>query len=222
MNWRRYCIWLAAVWVAFAPIQAAANIGLPMIAVFLPPLWVALIPIILVESAIVAKGARVPFGTSVGAVALANVVSTIVGVPVLWFLLATIELLCCGGALGLGSAWAKLYAVTVQAPWLIPYESDFGWMIPAALVTLAIVFAVMSVLVETPIVARVTKTERRRMWGSMWIANVVSYALLGLAGLFVATSSVKLDSLQRLFMPLSEVMVETVFLVARSLVKGSP
>lgn len=124
--------------------------------------------------------------------------------------------------MGLASVWAKVYAVTVQAPWLIPYESDFGWMIPAALFTLAILFCVMSVLVETPIVSRVTRIELHRMWSSMWITNVASYLLLGLAGVVIASLNLKLDKLQQLFMPLSESLVEVVFLVAASLTKGSP
>jgi hypothetical protein len=155
-------------------------------------------------------------------VALANVVSTIIGVPLLWFLLATVELVCCGGALGLGNVWAKVYAVTVQAPWLIPYEKELGWMIPAALCTLAVVFIVMSVLVETPIVSRIVKISGRRVWKSMWAANVGSYVLLGLGGVAIGALNLKLDKLQQLFMPLSESAIEAVFFIARLFAKASP
>jgi hypothetical protein len=205
---------------AMLPLAASANIGLPMIAVFLPPLWVALVPIVLVESAFLSKGTGASFRTSLGAVAVANVTSTIIGVPLLWFVLATIEAVCCGGALGLASIWTKIYAVTVQAPWLIPYEDEFDWMIPAALCTLAVVFMVMSVFVETPIVSRITKISGRRLWTSMWAANIGSYILLGLAGVLVAALNVKMDQLHRLFMPLSEAAVEAVFFIAKLFVKA--
>jgi hypothetical protein len=193
-----------------------------MIAVFLPPLWVALVPIVLLEAAVIAKRTGVSLRTATGGLALANIASTIVGVPMLWLLLAIAQLVCCGSALGLGSAWTKLYAVTIQAPWLIPYESEFGWMIPGALCTLAIVFVVMSVAVEAPIVARITKVQLGRMWPSMWIANIASYVALGLAGVVIAIFGLKLDALHRAFMPLSEKMIEAVFSIAGFFVKGSP
>jgi hypothetical protein len=206
----------------FAPASAEANIGLPMIAVFLPPMWVALVPIILLEATLIARRKGIPFKTSVGGTAVANVVSTIVGVPLLWFVLATIEAICCGSAHGLGGTWAKLYAVTVQAPWLIPYESDFGWMIPAALCTLAVIFIVMSVAVEAPIVSRFLKLPVSQIWRPMWIANLASYAAVAIAGLAIAFFDVKLEPLYRAFMPLSEAIVEGVFSVAGSLVRGQP
>jgi hypothetical protein len=193
-----------------------------MIAVFLPPLWVALVPIVLLEGAIVAKRTGASFRRSVGGVALANVASTIIGVPVLWFLLAIAQLVCCGAALGLGSTWTKLYAVTIQAPWLIPYESEFSWMIPGALCTLAVIFVVMSVVVETPIVSRIVRVQPGRMWSSMWIANIASYVALGAIGVAIAILGLKLDPLHRAFMPLSETMVEAVFSIAGFFVKGNP
>jgi hypothetical protein len=137
-------------------------------------------------------------------------------------LLATLELICCGGALGLSNVWTKFYAVTVQAPWLIPYESEFGWMIPAALCTLALIFVVMSVAVEAPIVARLTKVPLAQVWRSMWLANIASYAALGLAGLAIAIFGLKLDGLHQAFLPLSEAMVEGVFSIATLFVRGQP
>jgi hypothetical protein len=222
MNWRLHSAQAVVALGIFAPASAQANIGLPMIALFLPPLWIALVPIVLLEALLIAKGKGISFKTSIGGTAIANVASTIVGVPLLWFLLATIELICCGTALGLGSAWTKLYAVTVQAPWLIPYESEFGWMIPAALCTLAVVFIVMSVAVEAPIVSRVTKLPLSHVWRPMWFANVASYTALALAGAAIAVSDAKLDVLHQAFMPLSEAMVEAVFSIASALAKGEP
>jgi hypothetical protein len=222
MNWQRYSAQVALALGVLAPATAEANIGLPMVVLFLPPMWLALVPIILLEAAVISRGKGIPFKTSVGGTALANVASTIVGVPLLWFVLATIELICCGSARGLGTTWAKLYAVTVQAPWLIPYESEFGWMIPAALCTLAVIFLVMSVAVEAPIVSRLTRLPVGQIWRPMWVANIASYAALALVGVAIAFSGVKLDSLHRLFMPLSEAMVEGVFSIAGALVKGQP
>ena len=43
-----------------------------------------------------------------------------------------------GSAMGMDSPVKLLAAVTVQAAWLIPYESHLHWMIPAAATTLLI------------------------------------------------------------------------------------
>src|SRR5262245_57040019 len=177
MEIKRRAVLCAALFACLAPSPVSANIGLPMIAVFLPPLWKALVPIVLVESVVVSRGTGTSFQRSLGAVALANIVYTVVVVQLLWCVFLDIDLMFCDGALGLGNVWTKLYAVTIQAPWLIPYEKEFGWMIPAALCTLAVVFLVMSVFVETPIVSHMTKMNGRRVWASMWAANVGSYAL---------------------------------------------
>jgi hypothetical protein len=222
MSLRRRSTQAALALGVLAPASAHANMGLPMIAVFLPPLWVALVPIVVLEAMVVAKRTGASFGRSIGGLALANIASTIVGVPVLWALLAIAQLVCCGTALGLGSAWTKLYAVTIQAPWLIPYQSEFGWMVPSALCTLAAIFVVMSVAIETPIVSRIAKVQSERIWSSMWIANIVSYLALGLAGVAMTFLGIKLDPLQRAFMPLSEIVVEGVFAIAGLFVKGGP
>lgn len=222
MNGQRLCVYGALALVAIAPATAGANIGLPMVAIFLPPMWLGLVPIVLLEGAFISRGNAIPFKTSVASTAVANIASTIFGVPLLWFILATVELVCCGAARGLGTASAKLYAVTVQAPWLIPYESDFDWMIPAALFTLALIFLVMSVAVEAPIVSFLTRVPMRQVWRPMWFANLASYAALGVAGAVIAFSGATLDSLYRMFMPLSQGLVESVFSVASIFVKGQP
>jgi hypothetical protein len=185
-------------------------------------MWLGLVPIVLLEGALISRSKAIPYKTSVASTAVANIASTIFGVPLLWFILATVELVCCGSARGLGTASAKLYAVTVQAPWLIPYESEFGWMIPAALFTLALIFLVMSVAVEAPIVSFLTRVPMRQIWRPMWFANLASYAALAVAGAAIAFSGAKLDSLQRVFMPLSEALMQGVFSVASVFVRGQP
>ena len=193
---------------------ASANIGLPLVAVFLPPMWVALLPIILVEAVLISRLGRHPLPRTLGATAVANIASTIVGVPLLWFLLATIELVCCGTALGTATPLTKLYAVTIQAPWLIPYESEFWWMVPWALLTMGILCAGMSVIVEAPIVRLILQAPSRVVWRLSAIANVASYVTLGLTGWIFVKAGANFDRLNQLFMPLSEKLVEAVFLIA--------
>lgn len=130
------------------PLPAAANIGVPMVAVFLPPLWLSLVPVIAIEAWAVTRLLGLSPKKSVAGVALGNVLSTLVGVPLMWAILATVQGVFAGGARGLATVGQKIYAVTVQAPWLIPYEEDLGWMIPLALLVLAVPAYLLSVLIE--------------------------------------------------------------------------
>lgn len=163
------------------PSAAHANMGLPMVAVFLPPMWLALVPIILAEAFVVARSTATPFGRTLGGTAVANVVSTILGVPLLWCILAGIQGALFGTAIGLQSFWTKLYAVTVQSPWLIPYEDEFYWMIPSALAVLAVPFFLLSVFVEAPIVRKIARLGATAyVTRTIVLANLVSYVGLGL------------------------------------------
>ncbi len=49
---------------------------------------------------------------------------TLVGIPAVWVHLVVPELVGGGWALGIDSFWRRVWAVTVQAAWLIPYESE--------------------------------------------------------------------------------------------------
>ncbi len=165
--------------ICLMPATAQANIGVPMLAIYLPPAWLLLLPIILIEAAHGTLRWGVPFRGALKTLALANVVSTIVGVPLSWAMAAGVELICCGEAIGLGTVGQRVYAVTVQAPWLIPYETDLWWMVPAATAVLTLLFCGMSILVEYPIVRRgvpgLVASDARQ-----WVVrtNVITYSLL--------------------------------------------
>ena len=45
-----------------------------------------------------------------------------------------------GRAFGIDSSWQRVFAVTVQAAWLIPYESELNWMVPLAAIVLLVPF----------------------------------------------------------------------------------
>ena len=99
--------------------------------------------------------------------------------PLCWALAAGVELACCGEAEGLGTGAQRVYAVTVQAPWLIPYETNLWWMVPAATVVLSIFFYGMSILVEYPIVRRGVPglaASAARQW--VIRTNAITYSLL--------------------------------------------
>ena len=187
-----------------------------MIALFLPALWLSLLPVILVEAWVIARWLPLSPRRAVSGAALGNVISTLIGIPLMWMFLATAQLVLAGTARGLSSVGAKTYAVTVQAPWLIPYEEDLKWMIPAALIVLAIPAYILSVLIEwrclLPFVESVNKTRTLRVVAT---ANAASYAALALLFAIVLAAGSRLNILGALFEPVTMFFVENVFSAAQ-------
>ncbi len=201
-----------------APLPAAANIGVPMVAVFLPPLWLSLVPVIVIEAWLITRLLGLTPKNSVTGVALGNVLSTLVGIPLMWAVLATVQGVLAGDARGLATVGQKIYAVTVQAPWLIPYEEDLGWMIPIALVVLAVPAYLLSVLIEwralLPFVELENQTKTLR---AVFLANAASYLLLALLFVGMLRFGNQLNPLFVLFESVIGWFVENVFTAARFL-----
>jgi hypothetical protein len=207
---------LATLFLVATPLVARADIGLPMVAVFLPPMWLALIPIILIEALLLKRLLPIKFARALLPTSLGNVASTLVGVPLTWLALAILELICCGSAKGLATVGSRLYAVTIQAPWLIPYEDEFYWMIPVALGVLAIPCFAVSVLIEAPINRFfLQELGHRDIWRATAISNAGSYAVIGL----LIWPAQKLGNhMPGLFSPLMEWFVETTFSIVKAVV----
>ena len=167
-----------------------------MLGVYWPPAWLALIPVVAIE----VWWARRVFGKdckhAISSTLVANLVSTIIGIPLAWFLWSTLELRFFGGAIGLSNPATCIYAVTVQAAWLIPYAQHLWWMIPVAAFVLTAVFFFASVPVEWLIMKCFqTQSDRASLWRWAWKGNLLSYAVIFafvLAFLYVPRSS--LDS----------------------------
>jgi hypothetical protein len=207
---------VAAV-LAIIPIPGHADIGLPLIAVFLPPMWLALIPIVVVEAAVNGHLLAMPFRRTIVPASMGNLVSTIAGIPLMWFLLATAELVCCGEAKGLSTSGAKIYAVTIQAPWLIPYERDFHWMIPLALLVFAVPCYALSVAIEAPFnVMAFNTTPKKLVWRATAAANLASYLCLALLFWVEMRFFRNVNIGSAFFEPIINLFLEFVFRVAGS------
>ena len=113
-----------------------------------------------------------------------------IGIPLTWVLLAGLEMLATSGgrAYGLDTWPRKVLAFTVQAPWLIPYEPELAWLVPAAALVLCVPFFFVSVLIEYSIACRILRElpkSATSQWS--WRANLVTYGaiVLGLAAILV-------------------------------------
>jgi hypothetical protein len=204
------------------PALAAANMGVPLVAVFLPPLWLALVPIVLLEASVVARMLGGRLQNSLVPVGVANVLSTVLGIPLMWVVLAVAQLIFAGDATGLSTPGLKIYAVTVQAPWLIPYEDELKWMVPSALVVMAIPAFCLSVLVEWQVIARFKEFQgRSRVLRAVAVSNLLSYALLAVFFVVLAYVPTKSQDMSHsAFRGVVNWLVELVFGVAQTVAGG--
>jgi hypothetical protein len=156
------------------------DIGLPFLFIELPFLAIALIPVVFVESVIYRWRLSIPWQQAVTGTLRANLWSTFAGVPLAWFAQVLAQITIGGGrAWGLKTPLDRLAAVTVQSPWLIPYEGQFKWMIPAAALCQLVPCLVVSVAVEQWFLRRYWPTvSGRRIVAAAVLANIASYLLL--------------------------------------------
>ena len=163
---------------------AWADSGLPMLFLMWPAFGVLFIPIVLVEGYFGVRQLGSGWGRSLVASLLANLLSTVVGVPLTWGILVLAQMGVGGGrAWGLSSPGARVLAVTVQAPWLIPYEEDLYWMVPIAAIVLLIPFFFMSVAIEGLVFAGWMKVDRKAGARWAWTANLATYASMALCAI---------------------------------------
>lgn len=157
-----------------------ANAGVPMLFLHIPAILVALLPIIAIEALVAQQLLGRPMKKSLGPIAAANAASMLLGFPLLWLFGVLGQMLVGGGsAYGLGTWWQKLYAVTVQAPWLIPYESDLFWMIPAAGLVMLVPAFFLSVWLERVVLQRFWKEEQKNVLRRFsFRAHCASYLVL--------------------------------------------
>ena len=164
----------------FVPSIAYANAGVSMLFLAMPAFLISLVPIIAIETLYISKGMQLPLAQSLKTVSISNVASTVVGIPLTWFLLVLVQMVTGGGgAYGIDSVMGKILAVTWQAPWLIPYESDLNWMIPVAGLVLLVPFFFASWWSEYFVSKKLNKALPTENIKSMVRnANLITYSLL--------------------------------------------
>ena len=183
----RRLILLVAAFVAVAP-AAYADMGLPMLAITLPAALWALIPVILVE-AYVFKRHGFAFQWSLQWNAVANVVSTVAGVPLAWLALVIadgvigIGIYSLGAFHNLGTGPGRIFDFLINIAWLPPMENmkDYDWAVPTAYLMLLVPFFFASWQIEYRIIAWWNKDkDAKAIRRAGFYANLVSYILLAL------------------------------------------
>ena len=182
MNKSREKVLLALCVLLCIPGEASANAGVPMIFLVMPVLGLSIIPIVIIEAIYLGKTLELASESAIKTATISNLVSTLVGVPLTWFLLVLIQMLAGGGgAFGLDTTLGKVLSVTLQAAWLIPYESDLHWMIPVAGLVLLIPFFFVSWWSEYLVSRKILNNyPAQRVKSEVRNANILTYALLAL------------------------------------------
>ena len=157
-----------------------ANAGLPMLAMQLPLLVLLLVPIILLEGAVIARWSKRTWRDGLRLSAAANVVSTLVGIPLTWGVLLALQIAITGAeGRTLTTLSGRLYSAVLQAPWLLPHPVGLEWLVPTANLVLLPFYFLASVYSERWVLRRsrlaLSLGEARV---ASWLANGASYALL--------------------------------------------
>jgi hypothetical protein len=176
------------------PLLVLADAGIPMIFVTWPAMVIALVPVIALEALLIRK--RVPYEPwpIVRATAAANLVSTILGIPLTWFALVTFEMVI-GFALSLIPGIQHWHGPVVRAigfiftaAWLPPFGVTRS-SIPLAALVLLIPFYFVSVWSERLVMKRMLQAtseevapeggaSRVQLWRAVRDANLLSYGFL--------------------------------------------
>lgn len=156
-----------------------ANAGLPMIGVQMEILIAALIPVVMIETLVLRYRLSMSFLRVLPASLIANLISTFIGIPFAWMALVFTELTFGATAWGLDTPLKRIAAVTIQAPWLIPYQNDIYWMVPTASLVLMFPFLIVSAIVESRVLIRIyPEIPRQNLQRAVYFANVISYTIL--------------------------------------------
>lgn len=154
-----------------------ANIGLPMLIVYWPALLIGILPIVWIETAWISKCTRLGWKKIVVTVLSANLLTSVLGVPLTWVLLAGLQMITGGGSF---FGFFPL-EVTWQAPWLMPDDENLFWKIPIAACVLSVPFWASSAWIESAFIRWVLRGYSLSGLNTIvWMANTLSYALLTL------------------------------------------
>ena len=166
---------------------AYADAGVPMIFVTFPLILFALVPIVLIEGYILYHRLNLTLKKSLLVATASNLTSTLIGIPLTWLLLVIVQMVAGGSySYGIETFWGKFISVTLQAPWLLPYEGSLGWMIPIATIVLLMFFFFASWWIEYGISKLFLKKQytskaiNRAINRAVLIGNIVSYLCLAL------------------------------------------
>ncbi len=178
-----------ALMVLATPTPAHANVVVPMIAGAWFGMVILVLPIIAIESVMLFVALGVPFWKSLWVMALANVASTLVGIPIA----AVFHGGLAGEARGAtNTTREKVATALLRGPWVIGTEMDDPekiepWMELVAAMGILGIFLLASWLTEAWVVhLGLQSVEWHQVLGGALTANATTYGIL--AGVLLASN----------------------------------
>ncbi len=179
---------IATAMLVFAPGAAYADAGLPMLALAWPLQWFAFVPIVLIECELLSKSLQLPYKRLFLPTCKANLISTLVGVPVAWLVMMSIGVAVYFGLSQLppsmappDSGFVSYLLLPLTAAWV---TGNSAWQIYSAFVILTVPFCWASIYLEEPIVRKTFPDVAPALIRTATIrANIWSYVLLSAVAL---------------------------------------
>jgi len=174
-----------------------ADAGIPMIALTLPLMVMLLIPVVVIEGLLCKRWLGLTNWEAMKSNAVANLVSTIVGVPLAWAIMLGLEFTAIASVdqktsvLDSSRPLATVIAFLLHSAWIGPVEGNNAWWIPAATLVLLVPFffvsygleyLVMAYMIGMPSGGPENLAYPRVKW-AVRNANLVTYGTM-----FVATT----------------------------------
>jgi len=167
-----------------------ANVGVPMIFPQLFLMVFAFVPVVVIEALLVRKAMGLNIRSALWDVAVANLWTTLLGVPLAWIFTLVVEMVGIvvvgtvgGAALDENTPVGMLASVALHAAWIEPDEQHMIWMIPAAATFLLVPCFLVSLFIERLVLAhRWAGRDRKSVYSAVLRANVWSYVFLFVAG----------------------------------------
>jgi hypothetical protein len=167
-----------------------ADVGIPMIFIQWPLMLCALVPVIAIEAEVTRRQLMLPYRKAFAGAAKANILSTLVGVPLAWAIMLAVEF---ATIFPVALAAEKFHWRMESPVFYVFYVLGIAWTGPAGKSesTWPIALAAALLLIPTFFVSiRLERRSCRRSWPdldaaavdrSVWFANLASYSLLFVA-----------------------------------------
>ncbi len=162
---------LVVIGVFLPPSRLTGDAGIPMLAAAWPVLWILFVPVIFAEAAFARRYLALEWRPSLRLSLVANLWSTLAGVPLTW-----LALLMVGASLGGVTSTSRLATVL-----LFPVAVVDGglWSLCAAGAALCIPFGLASIWIEAKVgIWRLGSAQAVAVKRWSWLANGTTYVVL--------------------------------------------
>ncbi|MGD0731599.1 MAG: hypothetical protein ABR956_10050 [Terracidiphilus sp.] len=179
---------LFAVALLLSPATAYADAGVPILPAAYPLILLFLVPVIAIEVFYIQRRLRTQWRNTIIATTIANTLTMLLGYPLIWILLVSLQFQSTDF---LNQTHSAVFIMILTAAWPTPgYGAD--WEILAAFVILLVPAFLLSAFVEGILLSRFRwPRSDRRSTHTVWVANVLSYCFLAIAGCIVVWWRIK-------------------------------